>query len=511
MHNDKQTGTVFLVGAGPGDPDLITVKGVECIKRADVVVYDYLASPALLGYAATDAEMIYVGKKGGDHTLPQEGINALIIEKAKAGKMVARLKGGDPFIFGRGGEEAEELVAAGIPFEIVPGVTAAIGASAFAGIPLTHRDYTSNVAFITGHEDPTKPTSSIDWQALATGIGTLVFFMGVKNLPSIVDNLITHGRPAQTPVAVIRWGTTPRQRTVTATLATIVDTVREAGIKAPAIILVGDVVRLRERLQWFERRPLLGRRIVVTRARQQASDLVRKLTGVGAECIQCPTIKVAPPSDWAPLDQAIETLDQYAWIVFTSVNGVDYFFQRLSDKGLDVRALGHIKTACIGPATADRLRSWGLFSDIIPKNYRAESVVEAFATTPIKGLKILLPRAMEARSVLPEELTRMGAAVNEVTAYETRQVADAADSMLADLENGVIDMVTFTSSSTVKNFHRLLPKDRIDRLMERVIVASIGPITSQTARDLGFQVAIEAQSYTIAGLVEAIIDHSDPN
>ena len=511
MHNDKQTGIVFLVGAGPGDPDLITVKGVDCIKRADVVVYDYLASPALLAYATTDAEMIYVGKKGGDHTLPQEGINALIIEKAKAGKIVARLKGGDPFIFGRGGEEAEELVAAGIPFEIVPGVTAAIGASAFAGIPLTHRDYTSNVAFITGHEDPTKPSSSIDWQALATGIGTLVFFMGVKNLPSIVDNLITHGRPAQTPVAVIRWGTTPRQRTVTATLDTIVDTVREAGIKAPAIIIVGDVVSLRERLQWFERRPLLGRRIVVTRARQQASDLVHKLAEAGAECIQCPTIKVAPPSDWTPLDQAIQTLDQYAWIVFTSVNGVDYFFQRLSDKGMDVRALGHIKTACIGPATADRLRSWGLFSDIIPKNYRAESVVEAFATTPIKGLKVLLPRAMEARSVLPEELTRMGAMVSEVTAYETHQVADAADSMIEGLEAGTIDMVTFTSSSTVKNFHRLLPKDRIDALMKTVTVASIGPITSQTARDLGFHVAIEAQSYTIPGLVQAIIDHSDPN
>ncbi|WP_419655964.1 HemD: uroporphyrin-III C-methyltransferase [Desulfosarcina variabilis str. Montpellier] len=508
MHNDKQTGTVFLVGAGPGDPDLITVKGVECIQRADVVVYDYLASPALLSYAAADAQVIYVGKKGGDHTLPQEGINALIVEKAKAGKIVTRLKGGDPFIFGRGGEEAEELEAAGIPFEIVPGVTAAIGASAFAGIPLTHRDYTSNVAFITGHEDPTKPTSRIDWQALATGIGTLVFFMGVKNLPSIVDNLITHGRPAQTPVAVIRWGTTPRQRTVTATLATIVDTVHKAGIKAPALIIVGDVVSLRQRLQWFERRPLLGRRIVVTRARQQASDLVRKLTEAGAECIQCPTIKVAPPSDWTPLDQAIETLDQYAWIVFTSVNGVDYFFQRLSDKGLDVRALGHVKTASIGPATADRLRTWGLFSDIIPKNYRAESVVEAFATTPIKGLKVLLPRAMEARSVLPEELTRMGAAVNEVTAYETHQVADAAQTLLKDLEAGTIDMVTFTSSSTVKNFHRLLPKDRIDSLMKAVTVASIGPITSQTARDLGFKVAIEAQSYTIPGLVQAIVEQS---
>ena len=497
-----------MVGAGPGDPDLITVKGVQCIKKADVVVYDYLAAPSLLAYAASDAELIYVGKKGGDHTLPQEGINALIVEKAKAGKTVARLKGGDPFIFGRGGEEAEVLIAAGVPFEVVPGVTAAIGASAYAGIPLTHRDFTSNVAFITGHEDPTKPTSSIDWQALATGIGTLVFFMGVKNLPSIVDNLITHGRPAETPVAVIRWGTTPRQRTVTATLATIADTVRQSGIKAPAIIIVGNVVSLRSTMQWFERRPLLGQRIVVTRAREQASDLVRQLTEAGAECIQCPTITVAPPSDWSPLDTAIDTLDQFAWIVFTSVNGVEFFFQRLFSKGLDVRALGHMKTASIGPATAARLRSYGLASDIIPKSYRAESVVEAFGNMPINGAGILLPRAMEARSVLPEELTRLGAMVSEVTAYETHQVDDGGDALVSRLEAGTVDMVTFTSSSTVKNFHRLLPADRIETLMEPVTVASIGPITSQTARDLGFKVAIEAQSYTIPGLVEVILDHS---
>jgi uroporphyrinogen III methyltransferase/synthase len=510
MHNSNKTGTVFLVGAGPGDPELITVRGAQCIKRADVVIYDYLASPALLAHAAPDAELIYVGKKGGDHTLPQDGINALIVEKAKAGNMVARLKGGDPFIFGRGGEEAEVLVAAGIPFEIVPGVTAAIGASAYAGIPLTHRDHTSTVAFITGHEDPTKAASSIDWQALSTGIGTLVFFMGVKNLTTIATNLVTHGRPAETPVAVIRWGTTPRQQTVTGTLATIVDVTRKAGIKAPAIIIVGTVVNLREAMQWFERRPLLGRRIVVTRAREQASDLVHQLTETGAECIQCPTIQVTPPSDWTPMDQAIATLDHYAWIVFTSVNGVDYFFRRLFSKGLDVRALGHIKTASIGPATAERLRSWGLASDIIPQSYRAESVVAAFSATPIEGLKVLLPRAMEARSVLPVELTRMGATVDEVTAYETRQVAGAGDELIERLATGTIDMVTFTSSSTVKNFHRLLPADRIAQLMEHVTVASIGPITSQTARDLGFNVAIEAPSYTIPGLVQAILDHSNP-
>ncbi|MBC2713233.1 MAG: uroporphyrinogen-III C-methyltransferase [Desulfosarcina sp.] len=506
MHSNNETGKVFLVGAGPGAPDLITVKGVDCIARADVVIYDYLASPALLAHANPDAEMIYVGKKGGDHTLPQDGINALIVEKAKQGNVVARLKGGDPFIFGRGGEEVEVLVAAGIPFEVVPGVTAAIGASAYAGIPLTHRDYTSDVAFVTGHEDPTKAESSVDWKALATGIGTLVFFMGVKNLPTIAANLVANGRSTDTPVAVIRWGTTPKQKTVIGTLGTIVDDTQKAGIKAPAIIIIGGVVNLRKTMQWFENRPLMGRRIVVTRAREQASNLILQLTEYGAECIQCPTIQVVPPPDWAPVDRAIEALNQYDWIVFTSVNGVDYFFRRLFEKGLDVRALGHIKTATIGPATADRLLTCGLKSDIIPESYRAESVVEALAATPVKGSKILMPRAKEARSVLPVELTRMGAIVDEMTAYETRQVENDAEDLIARLAARTIDMVTFTSSSTVKNFHRLLPPDRVNELMEDVTVASIGPITSRTARNLGLAVTIEAELYTVPGLVRAILN-----
>ncbi len=509
MHTNNDTGIVYLVGAGPGDPGLITVKGVDCIARADVVVYDYLASPALLAHANPDAEMLYVGKKGGNHTLPQENINALIVDKARQGKVVARLKGGDPFIFGRGGEEAEVLIAAGVPFEVVPGVTAAIGASAYAGIPLTHRDYTSDVAFVTGHEDPTKAESSIDWKALATGIGTLVFFMGVKNLPTIAGKLVANGRPSDTPVAVIRWGTTPKQKTVTGTLSTIDADVRKAGIKAPAIIIVGGVVNLRKTMGWFEKRPLLGRRIVVTRAREQASDLVHQLTELGAECIQCPTIQVGPPEDWTPVDNAIMALDRYDWIVFTSVNGVDYFFRRLFDKGLDMRPLGHLKTAVIGPATADRLKSWGLASDIIPPSYRAESVVEAFSATAVKGAKVLLPRAREARSVLPEELTRMGATVDEVTAYETRQAQNSGTELIKRLTDGSIDVVTFTSSSTVKNFHRLLPSDRADRLMQGVTVASIGPITSQTARDLGLSVTIEAEAYTIPGLIRAILN--DPS
>jgi uroporphyrinogen III methyltransferase/synthase len=408
MPSKNKIGKVFLVGAGPGDPGLITVKGAKCIAKADVIVYDYLASPTLLAHANPDAEMIYVGKKGGDHTLPQDGINALIVEKAKHENAVVRLKGGDPFIFGRGGEEAEVLIDAGIPFEVVPGVTAAIGASAYAGIPLTHRDYTSDVAFVTGHEDPTKAESSINWIALATGIGTLVFFMGVKNLPTIAAKLIANGRSAETPVAIIRWGTTPRQKTVTGTLASIVDKTQRAGIKAPAIIIVGDVVNLRKTMKWFENRPLSGRRIVVTRAREQASELVHQLTEYGAECIQCPTIQVGPPPDWAGLDSAIAAIDQYDWIVFTSVNGWITFSSACFENGLDVRVLGSIKTAAIGPATADRLMTWGLKSDIIPESYRAESVVEAFAAMPIRGRNVLLPRAMEARSVLPVELTRMG-------------------------------------------------------------------------------------------------------
>jgi uroporphyrinogen III methyltransferase/synthase len=504
----NKPGMVYLVGAGPGDPGLITVKGLDCIARADVVVYDYLASPALLANANRGAETIYVGKKGGDHTLPQEGINALIVEKAMQGKTVTRLKGGDPFIFGRGGEEAEELIAAGVPFEVVPGVTAAIGASAYAGIPLTHRAHTTEVAFVTGHEDPTKSESSINWQALATGIGTLVFFMGVKNLPTIVRNLMANGKAAQTPVAVVRWGTTPKQQTVTGTLDTIEAVVRQAGIKAPAIIIIGTVVNLRESLRWFENRPLLGRRIVVTRAREQASGLIHQLTELGAECIQCPTIQVKPPEDWKLLDKAISAIDPYDWIVFTSVNGVKFFFGRLFEIGLDVRALGRIKTAAIGPATAERLLAQGLKSDIIPKTYRAESVVEAFAEEQLAGSRILLPRAKEARSVLPVELTRMGAKVDEITVYETWQSRENAEDLFARLDKETVDMVTFTSSSTVKNFHALLPPDRAESLMQGVVVTSIGPITSQTARDLGFSVDVEAETYTIPGLVQAIVDYS---
>jgi uroporphyrinogen III methyltransferase/synthase len=497
-------GKVYLIGAGPGDPGLLTLKGRDCIHKADVVVYDYLAAPALLAHASPSAELIYVGKKGGDHTLSQEGINRLIVEKALQGLAVARLKGGDPFIYGRGGEEAEELLSAGVTFEVVPGVTSAVAAPAYAGIPLTHRDYTSTLAFVTGHEDPTKETSRINWSALATGIGTLVFFMGVKNLPRITEQLMTHGMAADTPVALVRWGTTNRQRTVTGTLATIVTIAREAGIKAPAIIVVGRVVALRERLRWFEDRPLLGRNVVVTRARAQASDLVARLTEMGANCLEYPTIRVEALPDQSRLDQAIDRLADYDWIVFTSVNGVRFFFERLFARGFDVRALHQMRTAVIGPVTAERLRDFGLVCDILPSSYRAESVVEAFREESMAGCRVLLPRAAEARAVLPDELTKMGAQVDEVITYRARPEDAGAKRLVGDLQEGRVDLVTFTSSSTVTNFKALLPAAEADSLMAGVRVASIGPITTETAASLGIEVDVTADEYTIPGLCRAI-------
>ncbi len=501
------SGKVYLVGAGPGDPELITIKGLECIQNADVIIYDYLASPRLLKHAREHAEIIYVGKKGGDHTLSQDRINALIAEKAQKGFTVTRLKGGDPFIFGRGGEEAEVLIDARIPFEIIPGVTSAIAAPAYAGIPLTHRKFTATVAFVTGHEDPTKAESNVDWGALARGIGTIVFLMGVKNLPHITDRLMHHGMSPETPVALVRWGTTPKQTTVSGTLDTIVQRTKAAGLKPPAIIVVGHVVKLREKMQWFETRPLMGQCIVVTRAREQASDLVKRLSDLGAECLECPTIKVSPPEDVKPLDRAIENLSSYDWLIFTSVNGVNFFFERLFQKNKDVRVLKDIHTAVIGPATEKRLFDFGLKSDIVPETYRAESVVKAFAGKDVTGKKILLPRAKEARPVLPLELKKMGAVVDEVTAYRTHAVKDNAEVLSARLKERSIDMITFTSSSTVKNFRALFPDEDLKVLMGGVTIAGIGPVTADTARDLGFDVHIVAESYTIPGLCQAILKH----
>jgi uroporphyrinogen III methyltransferase/synthase len=507
MKTNTTQSKVYLVGAGPGDPGLITLKGLECIQASDVIIYDFLASPALLKHVPDHAEVIYVGKKGGDHTLSQEEINELIAEKAKRGLTVTRLKGGDPFIFGRGGEEAEILARENIPFEVVPGVTSAIAAPAYAGIPLTHRKFTSTVAFVTGHEDPLKTESSIDWESLARGIGTIVFLMGVKNLPHIVAKLVENNMPPDMPAALVRWGTTPGQFTVTGTLENIVERVEQAGLKSPAIIVVGKVVNLRDTLKWFEDKPLLGKRIVVTRAREQASDLVRLLFDAGAECLECPTIKIEPPDDWSRLDEVIDRLASYDWLVFTSVNGVNFFFDRLFEMGKDVRVLSRLKTAVIGPATQKRLFDFGVRSDIVPESYRAESVVEAFANEKLTGKKILLPRAKEARPVLPVELRKMGADVDEISVYYTQMVSENAEILRQHLEAGTVDLITFTSSSTVRNFKSLLPPEKFEELIQTVKVASIGPITTETAESLGFEVHITAETYTIPGLFSAVLQY----
>ncbi len=500
-------GKVYLVGAGPGDPGLITVRGKKCIETTDVLIYDYLASPALLLHASHGTDIIYVGKKDGIHTLPQEEINRLIVEKALEGKTVVRLKGGDPFIFGRGGEEAEALTAQGIPYEIIPGVTSGVAAAAYAGIPVTHRSLSSTLAFVTGHENPDKETSNVDWPCLARGIGTLVFFMGVKNLQVIVKQLVLHGRPAATPVALVRWGTTPRQLTVTGTLENIVERVRAAGLKAPAVIIVGEVVKLRENLKWFEGRPLMGKTVVVTRARSQASDLVTRLEGLGADCFECPTIKIAPPEDTTALDQAIADIGTYHWLIFSSVNGVISFFQRLFALGKDARVLGHIRTAAVGPATSEKMLEYGIGTDIIPESYRAESVAEAFARVDMQGKHVLLPRAKKARPVIPRELGKMGAMVDDVTAYHTVQDRQNVGRLMDLFRENRAHMITFTSSSTAKNFKALFAPEEFASLTAGVPVAAIGPITAETAEDLGMRVDLLAEEFTIPGLCNAVLKY----
>ena len=503
-----KTGTVYLVGAGPGDPSLITVRGRELIENADVLVYDYLANDAMLAWANPDAEKIYVGKKGGDHTKSQWEINEIIVDLCKQGKDVVRLKGGDPYIFGRGGEEAQELVKAGLSFEVVPGVTAGAAASAYAGIPLTHRDHTTDVAFITGHEDPTKEKSTIHWDALATGIGTLVFYMGIKNLPNITKNLIDNGRDAKTPVAVIRWGTKPEQQTVTGTLADIVQKVKEAGIKAPAITVVGGVVGLKSELDWFEKKPLFGKRVVVTRAREQASDFASLLSDAGAGVIEFPTIKTVEPESWDNLDKAIEQIKNFDWIIFTSVNGVKFFVKHLKEIGRDIRALAGLKICCIGPKTAEAVENLGLIVDVVPKEYRAESIIDELSAEGLEGKKILIPRAKVAREVLPEKMTEQGAEVTIAETYVTIRPEEAKAEVRRLFEEEKIDVVTFTSSSTVKNFVEMWDSSEDAKaLLNGVTIASIGPITSETARSYGLEPGIEPTDYTTAALCQSIADH----
>ena len=496
-------GKVYLIGAGPGDIKLITVKGLECIQKADVIVYDRLANPRLLSYRRPDAELIYVGKSPDHHTLTQDEINQVLVEEGLKGKIVARLKGGDPYVFGRGGEEGEELRKAGIDFEEVPGITSAISVPAYAGIPITHRDFTASFTVVTGHEEPGKETSNINWPRLAQDPGTLVFLMGVGNLPQIVENLIKNGKDAQTPIALIRWGTRPEQQVVTGTLETIVDIVNKAGLKSPAIIIIGQVVTLRDTLRWFEDQPLFGKRILVTRSREQASVLSEKLEALGAEAWEYPTIKIQPPSNLEQLDQAVAEAGTYQWIIFTSVNGVTAFFQRLKAQKLDIRSLKDAKICAIGPKTAEALEGRGLLVDVMPEVFRAEAVVEALKDRIKPGDHVLLPRADLARQVLVDSLVQLGADVHEVIAYQT-VLADAADTqlLLEKLQAKEIHVVTFTSSSTVTNFLKLVGDHR--DLLDGITVACIGPITAETAEKHGLQVDICAEQYTIDGLVTAI-------
>jgi len=500
-------GIVYLVGAGPGDPSLITLRGVECLQRAEVVVYDYLANEQLLCHAPENAERIYAGKIGGRHNQGQDEINSLLVSKAAAGKVVVRLKGGDPFVFGRGGEECEALREAGIPFEVVPGVTAAVGAAAYSGIPLTHREITASVAFVTGQEGKDKNESSIDWDLLSLGGGTVVFYMGITTLRRNMQRMMEHGRPYDTPVALVRWATTACQQVLVGTLADIADRAEATGFKPPAITIVGEVVALRDKLQWFDKRTLCGKKIVVTRAAEQAGEFSAKLAALGATVLECPTIKLVEPESWQLLDLAIRELAGYDWVVLTSGNAVRFFFQRLDALGLDARALGCCRICAVGPRTADELRSFGIKPDLVPADYKAEGVVDEFSRLDMHNSRVLFPRADKARDVIPRELKRMGAHVDSPVAYRNVFPERLPPETLFALEKRSVDCITFTSSSTVQNLAAMLGEELMMDMLKGVTVASIGPITSKSCRELGLKVDIEPGSHTLDALTEALEAH----
>ena len=501
------SGIIYLVGAGPGDPGLITLRGVECLQKAQVVVYDYLANEELLNHAPLAAERIYAGKIGGRHNQDQEEINQILIKKGLEGKVVVRLKGGDPFVFGRGGEECEALALAGVSFEVVPGVTAAVGAAAYAGIPLTHRDFTASVSFVTGQEGKGKDESSIDWDRLSLGNGTVVFYMGITSLRRNMQRMIEHGRSPQTPVALVRWATTSGQQVLTGTISEIADKAEASGFKPPAVTIVGDVVSLRERLRWFDNRPLSGRRIIVTRAADQASEFSAMMTSCGATVLECPTIQLIEPSSWDELDAAIGKLKDFDWLVLTSVNAVRFFFQRLSSLGFDARALGLCKVCAVGPKTAEAIAEHGIRPDLIPPDYKAESIVSEFSKLDVRGQKILFPRADRAREIIPRDMEQMGAYVTAPVIYRNTFPERLCPETLLALEKRSVDCITFTSSSTVLNMAELLGADLLTDMLKGVAVASIGPVTSKTCRDLGLKVDIQPEEFTLTKLTDAIINH----
>ncbi len=508
----NKKGCVYIVGAGPGDHRLISVKGLETIKKADVIIYDRLVSPRLLSYAKPGARLIYVGKASSDHTMRQEDMNVLIADEAAAGNIVCRLKGGDPYIFGRGGEEALLLNERGIRFEVVPGISAFASVPAYAGIPVTHRGYTATAAIVTGHEDPTKESSDIDWPKVS-GIGTLVFFMGIKNLPDICENLIKYGKRPETPAAVIQWGTTTKQRTVTGTLETIDEIVKKAKITPPAIFMVSETVELREKLNWFETLPLFGKKIVVTRAREQASDLVLTLEEMGADVIEFPMIKIAPPDDgYKSIDAAIENIGRFDLVIFTSVNGVTHFLERLRAKKTDIRCLAGKKIAAIGEKTAEELEKHYLTADMTPSEFKAEALIDLILKKyPGEKLNILIARAQEAREVLPEKLAEAGHIITMGYSYKMLRETHYSEDVFETVKKGEVDLITFASSGTVLNFIETIGSETIaswfaEGADNRPKIAAIGPVTSDTCAKNNIPVDMMPAKYTIEALSEAIAE-----
>ncbi len=499
-------GIVYLVGAGPGRPGLITVEGARRLRDADVVVHDYLANPRLLDYAPADAERILVGKHGGGAKVDQRTINEVLIEHARAGRVVVRLKGGDPLVFGRGAEEARALRAAQVPFEIVPGVSSAVAVPAYAGIPLTDRDTASSFTVLTGYEYPEKSDLAVRWDAITRTGGTLVLLMTTRQLRVNMAKLIANGLAADTPAAVIRWGSVAEQETLIGTAATIAEVADAAGLRPPALAVVGKVVNHRRTLSWFEKKPLFGRNIVVTRPRAQAAAFVETLEDLGADVLAVPTIEIVEPDSWDPVDREIDRVEDYDWVVFTSVNGVDRFFDRLLGRGVDARSLHNARLAAVGPATGRALRRRGLSVDVIPGEFRAEGVAAAMSESDLRGKNVLLPRASAAREVLPKMLRDAGADVREVHVYNT-VAAGGEHPLLGELlEAGRLDMVTFTSSSTARNFFERLGGRSRTRLHDTAL-ACIGPITADTVRDFGHEVAVSAGQYTVEGLTAAIVEY----
>lgn len=505
MEKKANSGRACLVGAGPGDLGLVTLRAKELVEQADVIIYDALCNPAILGWARPEAEIVHAGKRAGNHALPQAEINALLVDRTRAGKLVVRLKGGDPYVFGRGAEEAQDLVKAGLNFEVVPGISSALAGPAYAGIPVTHRAHNTQLTIFTGHEDPSKKDSSLDFATLARTRGTKVMLMGVERIDSIVAALLKEGMDAKTPVALVRWATTGRQQTVRGQLDSIVGIVRESGFEAPAVAVFGEVVGLRDELNWFENRPLFGKRIVVTRTRAQAGGLSARLAALGADVLELPTIRIEPPADVRGFAELVIDAHSYDWIVFTSPNGVNAFFEFFYRAYTDAREIGGAKIAAIGPATAQRVKEFRLLPDLTPKEFVAESLIEAFEEVgSIENERILIVRAEKTRDIIASALTKKGAIVDEAVGYRTvpeTLESDRTGALRRFREEGA-DLVTFASSSAAENFQALeLP------LPAGLKFASMGPVTSRTLKQLGLEVAVEAPAATLDAFASAIAQH----